>query len=331
MAKTPVKPGKKKRKPPVPAPTAQATNKENTKPRQVQAARYKSFRLQKRLKSYTDKKLPGAFKLLRASLGVIRRNWKVFFGIALIYALLTTVLVQGFATTNLSDARASFDKLFSGHVNQFASGATLFVYLLGSSGNTTNPTAGVYQLILGILVTLAVIWTLRQVYAGNTVRIRDGFYQGMYPLIPFLMVLLVIGLQLLPMVVGSMLYTTVIRNGIAATPVEVLLWLLAFALLTLLSAYMICSSLFALYIVCLPGMTPLAALRAARDLVRSRRWAVLRKIVFLPVALVILAALIMIPLISFVTPLAPWVFFALTMLFLPVVNSYLYALYRSML
>ena len=55
--------------------------------------------------------------------------------------------------------------------------------------------------------------------------------------------------------------------------------------------------MFALYIVTLPDMTPMKALRSARELVRYRRWTVLRKVLFLPLMLLVVAAIIMVPII----------------------------------
>jgi hypothetical protein len=102
-------------------------------------------------------------------------------------------------------------------------------------------------------------------------------------------------------------------------------------MLALLSLYMVTSSVFALYIVTLPNMTPMRALRSARGLVLGRRWTVLRKLLFLPIALFLLGALIMLPLIWFWAPAATWVFFALSMACLAALHSYMYALYRSLL
>ena len=152
----------------------------------------------------------------------------------------------------------------------------------------------------------------------------------MYPLIPFVLVLMVIGLQLVPLLVGSALYSAVINNGIAVMAIEKIIWAIGCFLLALLSLYMICSSIFALYIVTLPDMTPFKALRSARQLVLHRRWTVLRKVLFLPVALLIIAALIMVPLVILLTPLAQWIFFALTMFGIAIVHSYMYNLYREL-
>ena len=73
------------------------------------------------------------------------------------------------------------------------------------------------------------------------------------------------------------------------------------------------------------------ALRSARQLVRYRRWTIMRKFIFLPVAVLFIGAVLIIPLIIYATPLAEWTFFALTMLALAVIHSYVYNLYRELL
>jgi hypothetical protein len=73
------------------------------------------------------------------------------------------------------------------------------------------------------------------------------------------------------------------------------------------------------------------ALRSARDLVKYRRWAVLSRVVFMPLALLLMIALIVVPLILFAISAVEWVFFFLTMLSLAIVHSYMYSLYRSLL
>jgi hypothetical protein len=146
-----------------------------------------------------------------------------------------------------------------------------------------------------------------------------------------MLVLLVIAAELLPLILGVGLYGIVTTNGIAATPIELVLWGLLSMVLATLSIYMICSSIFALYIVCLPNMTPMRALRSARELVRYRRWAVIRKVIFLPCILLALAACILIPLILLATPLASWVFLLLSTTLLAIVHAYIYAVYRSLL
>lgn len=315
MAKDPAKPKK----------TVQITEP----PRTLQKPSYRSFRLQKRIQGG---QVASAFSLFGQTLRLLRQNWKLFLGIVLVFGILNAVLVRGFsAGANLDDAKAVLDELFTGNWGQLVGGLTIFVYLLGSSGNTASPTAGAYQFILTLVISLALIWTLRQLHAGHKVGVRDGFYQGMTPFVQFTLVLLVIGLQLLPMAIGLFLYSTVVGAGIAVSGLEQVVWALLAFCLSLLSLYMATSSLFALYIVALPGMTPLRALRSARQLVAHRRWTIMRKVIFLPLVLVLLAAVLVIPLIMFATPFAAWAFFLLSMCVIPIIHSYMYGLYRSLL
>jgi hypothetical protein len=94
---------------------------------------------------------------------------------------------------------------------------------------------------------------------------------------------------------------------------------------------MLCASIIALYIVTLPDMTPLKALKSARELVKFRRWVVLRKLLFLIAVVGIADTLILIPVAVFVTPIAMLLFLLLTALTVGVVHSYIYGLYREML
>jgi hypothetical protein len=185
--------------------------------------------------------------------------------------------------------------------------------------------------MLLVIISLATIWGLRQVSAGNKPRIRDAFYKGLYPIVPLILVLLVIGLQLIPMAVAGWLYSAVIVGGVAGTLIEKILWILLVILAILLSLYMISSSLFALYIVTLPDMEPMQALRSARQLAVHRRWTILRKIVFLPFILFVIAALIMLPTIILLPFIAEWIFLVLSLFGWIVTLCYIYNLYKELL
>ena len=300
------------------------------RPRRLKSPHYKTLRLSKHITH--PHKLPGAWKLTKQASKLIWQHKKVLIGITILYGLLNLILVRGFSGgTDVSSLKSDLDLVFGGHWAHVSSSLTVYALLVTSAGNTTSSTGGVYQLLLVIIVSLAIIWTFRQVLAGGKARVRDGFYRGLTPLVPFILVLLVIGIQLIPLLIGSSLYSTVINNGIAVYAVEKFLWGLLFFLLALLSLYMISSSVFALYIVTLADMTPLKALRSARELVRFRRWTILRKILFLPLVLLIGSAIVMVPIIAFATPAAQWVFFVLTMFGVVAVHAYMYTLYRELL
>lgn len=289
--------------------------------------KYRSFRLQKRIRKTSNKKLTGSFRLLWRSLKLLRQHWKLFLGIALVYMVLNWALVRGFNVTG--NFQTVKDNL--GHVSAVSSSASLFLYMLGSSSDSSNAAAGSYQFVLMVITSLAIIWTLRQMFAGRKPRVRDGFYQGMTPLVPFVLVGLVVLVELLPLAIGIGLYSAVMSNGVAAALVERLLCALLTIVLALTSLYLVASSIFALYAVTLPNMTPMKALRSARDVVRHRRLEVLRRVLFLPVALLVIMSAIIMPLIVVAPPVAVWVFFVLSNISIVVIHSYMYALYRELL
>ena len=299
--------------------------------RQLKRPKYTPLHVGKKIK-VPVRRLPNVIKLTKHAVLVLWRHKKLFLGIVTVYGLLNLILVQGLANnTDVTSLKGTLNQVFTGHFAGFASGLAVFAVLVGSAGNGSSNTAGAYQLFLVLITSLAVIWALRQVLAGVAVRVRDAYYRGMYPLVPFVLILCMIGLQLLPLIIGTSLYTLVTANGIVVNGFQQALFAVVAILLSALSLYWACSSIFALYIVTLPDMTPMKALRSARELVRYRRLQVLRKILWLPLALLVAAAVIMLPIIAWATPVAQWVFFILTMLALAATHSYMYTLYRELL
>jgi len=277
-------------------------------------------------------KLPSVFKITKMAVRVVSQHRKLLLGISLVYGILDFILVRSQSViASASDIRTSFDQTLGGHPGSVVSGIGTFFGLLGSSNSTSGGSTSTYQLLLLLIVSLAVIWALRQVMAGNKVRIRDSYYKGMYPFIPVILIFLVIGLQLLPLVIGSSLYSLVITTGIASTGGQQLFWLAIFVVLGLLTMYLLASSLFAVYLVTLPDMTPIKALRSARQIVRHRRWTVLRKILFLPILLLLTAGVIVVPVIIWLPAAADWLYFLLLILAPLAVNAYMYTLYRELL
>src|SRR6185312_8784987 len=181
-----------KRKPAAKEPVAQ----QRSGPRRVQLGQYKTLKLQKRIKHPVQ--LPNVWRLSRQAARTLWRHKRLFIGISLIYGILNVGLAQGLSGgTDLTSLKDTLNQAFTGHLGFLASGLGVFVAMVGTAGNTTDQTAGAYQIILAILVSLALIWILRQVQAGHRPRIRDAYYQGMQPLIPFILILLVISLELI--------------------------------------------------------------------------------------------------------------------------------------
>ena len=280
----------------------------------------------------TPRSLPNVLVLTKSAATILWQYRMLFAGITAIYGLLNVIFAQALSGgADVNGIKQSLDETLGGNLGHLGASVSVFVYILGTAGNNSSQVASAYQLFLTIISSLAVIWALRQVYSGAIPRVRDAFYRGMFPLVPFILVLLVIALQMIPLLIGSALYSLVISNGIAVHIIEKLLWGLMYVGLASVTIYWLTSSVMALYVVTLPEMTPTKALRSAKDLVKGKRWIVLRKLLFLPLLLFVAAALIMILVIIIYAPLAKYVYFVLTMFGLVAIHSYIYALYRELL
>lgn len=307
-----------------------AKKTQTTKTRRVKQSNYKSFKLQKRVKHETGA-LPNVYKISKTAINLIRSRWRLFGGMVLIYILLNAMVVGGLSLGgNIQDLQT--EAQLNGQEGTLSNSLSVFGSLIGGgSTSSTSPSAGTYQFILIIVFSLAFMWALRQVQADEKINIKQTFYQGMYPLIPFVIVIAVVFLQLLPLLVGNFVYAIAVNGGIAIEAVERIIWGVLSGLLILLSLYMVSSSIFALYITTLPNMTPLQALRSAREIVRYRRFAVMRKILALPIILIIFLGLIIVPLIVIAPLAAQIVAYILGSATLLLIHAYLYTLYRELL
>lgn len=314
-------------------PKKTAAEPTKTPSRRLQQSNYRSFRLSKPIKQ-PKPPLTGGFRLFKESVSLLWQRKRLFSLLLLLVFLLNTIFVRGISSgSSITDLKGALDGIFTTTAGHITTSLTLFSVLLSGSSNTQSETASLYQGVLLILASLAFIWAIRQSMAEKQprIRVRDAFYRGMYPLVPFIGVLVVMGLQLIPLSVGNFLYSTAITGGLAVTLLEKVLWLLLIALLAILSFYMLTSSVFALYIVTLADIDPMQALRSARELVRFRRWTIMRRLLVLPFCLLVIGGAIVMPLIVVAPVLAEWVFYFLSSVGLLVVHSYLYHLYRKLL
>lgn len=292
---------------------------------------YKSFRLHRSIK-HTAPALPSSFRLAGMSIRLMKASWKQLAVFCIVYVLLTLLFVRGFSSPiDVGNIDDTFSEFLNEDIAGLASGFTTFGLLINSSIQGVSDIGQLYQTMLLVITSLAVIWLFRQQQAGNDVTIKMAFYRGMYPLVPFILVFSVIGLQLLPATIGNFLFTTVVQQGLIVGSLEQTVWILFLLLTVLLSLYMVASSIIALYIVTLPEMTPMRALRQARELVRHRRFMVMRKILMLAIIFLLVLGIVILPLIFFAPTLAEWLFLLITILAVPFAHGYMFSMYRELL
>jgi hypothetical protein len=310
--------------------TSAKNNSASNKPRRLKRPGYRPLWMGKRIKTPANK-LPSGFRIFIKTFTIMEKRWKVFSIIAGLYLALTVIMVKGMAgSADVSAIKDAVNKALNGQGNDLTVGFSVLGTLVGQTANPSNQAAGVYQMVLFVCFSLVIIWAFRQAYAKTSFTVRDAFYKAPTPLVPFVIVLLVMGLQLLPLILANLLYGVVLVQGVARTTIEQIVWGGVLIVLVSWSVWMVTRTMVALYIVTLPE-TPLRALRSARDLVRYRRWTVIRKILFLPLVLFIIGASVMLPVILVLPSIAEFVLSALAACSLVVVHGYLYTLYRELL
>lgn len=291
------------------------------KPRRVRRAEYKSFGLQKKIKRQDAEPLPGVISLTKRSVVTLRAGWRQFLIIMLMYVALCVLLVQGLSMS-------STDGTAQTTANSAIESVATATYVNAGSGTDVG---GIYQGIFLVIISLVLLYGLREAYSKVAFTVRQAFYNSTYPLIPFLLVLFVIFVQLIPLALGGTAFSIALQNSIAASGVEILIWTIILLLLAVLSLYWLSSSLFALLLVTLPDMRPLQALKMAKQLVANRRAAIMRKLLFLPFLLFVVVSIVLTPFVILTPGILAWLLLGLTIVCMPFTYSYVYTLYRELM
>jgi len=277
------------------------------------------------------KKLPAdvasARSLIKASFVILSKNWKLFLTFLTIYGLFVLVLVQGPSAIGVNELKDTITASLPDQANN----ATLIAGVLVGESADISQAAAAYGTFLFLIFSMAMIWLLRATYEGKKVLARDGFYKGMYGLIPVTLVFAVIILQMFPVAFGGLVYSIISLNGLAVNAIETsIVWIILGGLI-LWSLYMLSSSIQAIYIASLPETTPLVALRQAKKLVNGRRFKVMTRILVgaFIYGLIAFAGLLLV--VAVLPAAATYWWWLVGIVALPVGHTYLYSLYRSLM
>lgn len=293
--------------------------------------KYRSFRLQKRIKPEL-KTLPSSWDLAKDTMSFLWRHKRIVFGIFLIHLAVYFVIVRSPVQPDVESIQESISSLVKSSGTEISgvrnSAVTLGAVL--SSTGATQQSGAVGAMIL-FAFSLIYVWALRHLHNGNEIKVRDALYQGITSVIPVLFVVGVIMLQILPFAFASFVYTLARTSGIFVTGFEDLAFFTAVMLLGLLLLFWMTSAVIALYMAALPGVYPIYALKSAKQLVQFQRLRVFRRMVALPLMLAVLYIILLLISIRFM-PSKTFIVAELTqLLFIPIIHTYLYKLYRSML
>ena len=172
-------------------------------------------------------------------------------------------------------------------------GVLILVLTVGVTG-FFKETAGVFEVMVFLVLWLTTIFLVRQIMAKNKVSLRDGLYNAMTPLISTFVIFAVVVVECIPIFLFIIAYSAAIETGFLAAPFYALLFWGFAGLMFIISGYLLSSSLIALLAVTVPGVYPFRALVMATDLMRGRKMKfVLRLLVLVLVLAVIFAAIIL--------------------------------------
>lgn len=279
-----------------------------------------------------NRTLPPYKQLISEPVRLILKNKKLFVTLTLIYSVLVFVFVKGFGSTfDFASTNNQISDYLGDKSKSLGSSVALFEHLIGKSSATDVGNSGILQILITFIMVLATIWLCRELFAGNKPKVKHGFYKGMYPIVPFFLVLVVLAIQLIPLAVGNFLVSTVFGNGLAVTSIEKLLWVSIYICLTVLSIYMISSSIFALLIVTLQDVYPMQALRSARDLVLHRRIGIIGRLAVLVIVWIVFILIIIFPLVVLLPVVAEPALLIVSAFGLVFSTTYIYNLYRKLL
>lgn len=266
---------------------------------------------------------------------LIFRNWKLFLTFFILYLTASAVLL---GVVNQSNYNTITSALKSTDPNVWARTFALFgAAVTGGLNPTATANGQLLAVILGLVAWLTLVWLLRHIVNGATVKLREGLYGGSAPLISTVLVVAFGLVQCIPLIAVAISYSAAVSTGLLNNGIEAMLYYGAAGLLVLLSLYWLTSTFIALIVVTLPGMYPLAAIRAAGDLVVGRRLRLILRLMWLFALVFVVWLVVLVPIILLDDwlaipwlPLVPVTILGLGTVSLIMASTYIYLLYRKL-
>lgn len=157
--------------------------------------------------------------------------------------------------------------------------------LIGATGNST------YLSLLGLLMSIALLWSIIRLSQGESAKVREAYYYGTASFVRFILVSTALVLYLLPMFFGGVVLSAAALPGAALGGdwfIVIAVWLL----LALPTIYWLTHYIFSPFILVQgENVSPLAALRASKSLVKGRGRRVAANLALLVVFLLLISLL----------------------------------------
>ena len=309
---------------------------------------HKSFRRSYREDYRRETAVPGIMYHIIETYKVIFKNWKAFLPLVIIAVVLSAVFVGIMDETTYAQFQDALDQttaqMAGGEIGNVAKAGLLLISTITTGGlsGDSEEVAIVFGALIFLIVWLTTIYLLRHRLAKHEIKLRDGLYNAMAPLVSTFLVLVVAVIQCVPIFFLIIVYSAAVQTEFLSTPFYALAFFLFAVVMILLSGYLLSGSLMALVAVSAPGLYPAKALHTASDLMMGRRIKFVLRLMALIVMLAIVWAIVMLPLILFDLwmktfewtagiPFVPICLAIMTWFTAIYVTAYLYLYYRWML
>lgn len=321
------------------------------KPLKAQSKRvrlHKSFRRSYREDYVRDLEVPGIMYHIFATFKILFRNWKLFLPLLILSVILSIVLVGLMSENTYRQFQDVLDEttkqMGTGDIGNFAKSGLLLISTITTGGlsGSSSESATVFAIIIFLILWLSTVFILRHRLADHKIKLRDALYNSMTPLISTFVVFFIATIQCIPIFLLIIVFSAALQTGFLDTPFYALVFFIFAAVMVIISAYLLSSSLIALVAVTAPGMYPMRALHASSDLMAGRRVRFILRLLALFFALIIVWVIVMLPLIFFDllmrqfewtenVPFVPVCLLTMTCFTGIYISAYLYLYYRWML
>lgn len=245
--------------------------------------------------------LPSLTSQANAAFKMFFKFWKIFLPLLLIFVGLYIFLIGAMSENTLADVRANVEQtnkdVADGKIGTVGKAGLTLLGIISTGGLTTmNDAQIVIAVLLFTIIWLVTIYLARHLLAGHQeIKMRDGFYSALSPLVSTLVVGLIIFLEAVPIMLTIIVFQVALTTEFLSTPFYALLFFMFAALMITLSLYLLSSSFFAIIVVSAPGLYPLTAVRMAKNLIMGRRLRFLIRVFYLVIIVALLYLLLLMP------------------------------------
>ena len=245
--------------------------------------------------------LPSLTSQASAAFKMFFKFWKIFLPLLLIFVGLYIFLIGAMSENTLADVKANVEQtnkdVADGKIGTVGKAGLTLLGIISTGGLTTmNDAQVVIAVLLFTIIWLVTIYLARHLLAGHQeIKMRDGFYSALSPLVSTLVVGLIIFLEAVPIMLTIIVFQVAFTTEFLSTPFYALLFFMFAALMITLSLYLLSSSFFAIIVVSAPGLYPLTAVRMAKNLIMGRRLRFLIRVFYLVIIVALLYLLLLMP------------------------------------